>query len=147
MTKTCSEDTVPIRELAVEIPNQVGQLARIAEILAAAGVNMLGLAASSDGRTGWVRLTVDNAQSAEAALQSAGHDVEAQDALGLLLNNSPGTLCRALKTLQENNINIDYIYNCVHSVNGQVLTIIGVQQPTKAGEILTKAGFQVADSV
>ena len=138
---------MPIRELAVEIPNQAGQLARITEVVAKAGVNLLGLAASSDGRVGWVRLTVDNSVAAETALQSAGYEVEAQDALGLLLDNTPGNLYRALCILQDNKISIDYIYNCVQGKDGRVLTIVGVHQPTKAGEILEQSGFHVADSI
>ncbi len=136
---------MPIRELCVEIPNQAGQLVRLTQVVADAGVNLLGLAASSDGRTGWVRLTVDQAAAAEQALQTAGYEVEAQDALGVLLDNQPGSLHQVLSVLYENKFSIDYIYSCVHGQQGLVLTVIGVHQPTKAGEILEKAGFQVAN--
>jgi hypothetical protein len=134
---------VPFRELCVEIPNQAGQLARLTEVLAAAGVNLLGLAASSDGRNGWVRLAVDHHQLAEDALHNAGYEVEAQDALGVLLPNQPGELHKVLKTLFDNSLSIDYIYNCSHQDAGRLLTIIGVTSPRKAGGILRAVGIDV----
>ncbi len=137
---------MPIRELSVEIPNQAGQLARITAAIASAKVNLLGLAASSDGRVGWVRIMVDNPAAAEEALLSAGYEVEAQDALGVLVGNQPGTLHQVLSLLQDNKVSIDYIYNCVQVQDGLVMTVIGVHQPAKAGDILAAAGIQVANS-
>lgn len=134
-----------VPELSVQIRNTPGQLVQITTILAEAGVDIFGLTASSAGRTGWVRLVVDQTKVAEEALEDCGISAEVGEALAILLDHESGSLDRALRILADEGISVDYIYTCVERRNNRVLVIVGVQSPSKAEKLLKKLDVEIAD--
>ena len=132
-------------ELSIQIKNQPGQLVQITTILAEAGVNVRGITASSAGKTGWVRLVVDNAKLAEEALEECGISVDAGEALAVLMEDEPGSLDRVLRIIADERVNLDYVYTCGTHMNRKGLAILGVQSPGKVEKLLAKRGIPVPD--
>lgn len=134
-----------VPELSIQIKNTPGQLVQITSIVAEAGVNIRGITASSAGKTGWVRLVVDQSKLAEEALEECGIPVDSGEALAILMTDEPGTLDHALRVLADERINVDYVYTCIEHKGGKSMTILGVQSPGKAEKLLIHHGVQVAD--
>jgi len=133
-----------VTELSIQLKNCPGQLVQITGILAESNVNIKAVAASSAGKSGWVRLVVDNSKAAADALESSGFTVDVAEALAVVLSNAPGALDVALRLLSEEKINIDYIYTSSGDCSDKQLMIMGVQSPARAEKLLTAAGLEVA---
>jgi hypothetical protein len=65
-------------DLSVSLADEPGGLAKVAEALGAAGVNIEGIAGLGGGGTGHVHLLVEDAGGARAALQGAGFTVDGE---------------------------------------------------------------------
>jgi hypothetical protein len=131
-------------ELSVQLKNSPGQIVQITTILAEANINIRAVAASSAGKTGWVRLVVDNSKIAAEALETCGFAVDVAEALAVGLSNAPGALDEALRLLSDAKINVDYIYTSSGDCTEKQLMVIGVQTPGRAEKLLKAAGVEVA---
>jgi hypothetical protein len=134
-----------VPEISVQIKNMPGQLVQISAVLAEADINIRAIAASSSGKSGWVRLVVDNSKLAEEALEDCGYDVEVGEALAVRLYNEPGALDNVLRILADTKINVDYIYTYGTVENDFQIFIIGVQSPGKAEQLLKKQQVEITD--
>lgn len=97
-------------EFSVRLGNRPGQLATLAEQLAAAGLNIEALAAFSFGEQGIVRMMVDDHVTARAVLDRAGLRYEEHTVIETLLPHRPGELARMTRELADSGVNIDAMY-------------------------------------
>ncbi len=134
-----------VPELSVQLKNIPGQLTQVTAILAESNINIRGIAASSTGKIGWVRLVVDNAKVAAEALEDCGFTVDIGEAVAMKLFDEPGTLDNALRILSDARLNVDYIYTCSGKSTRTQLVIFGVQSPSKAEALLRAADVDVVD--
>jgi hypothetical protein len=98
------------------LPNKAGELARLAEILAQAGVNIEGLAISDGIHAGVVKIVVDDPDKARTVLQGAEMPFSEQQVLAVTLPNNPGALAELCAKLAKDGLSIDYVYGstCGH---------------------------------
>jgi hypothetical protein len=134
-----------VPELSVQIKNMPGQLVQVSAILAEANISIRAIAASSSGKTGWVRLVVDNCKLAEEALDDCGYDVEVGEAVAVRLYDEPGSLDNVLRILADAKMNVDYIYTCGGVGNEHQTFILGVQSPGKAEQLLKSRQVEISD--
>lgn len=132
-----------VPELSIQLKNIPGQLVQVTAILAEAGTNIRAIAASSTGKTGWVRIIVDKTKLAAEALEECGFTVDTGESLSLTLADEPGALDATLRILSDEKINVDYVYTCP-GTGGATVVIIGVQTPGKAEKLLVKNGIRLA---
>ncbi len=94
----------------VEMANRPGELARLCEILAARGVNLV-VCGLAYGDRGTVAFIADDEDAARDALRASEIDYVEREALTLRLQNVPGAGAAAFRTLVEANINLE-VSNC-----------------------------------
>jgi hypothetical protein len=87
--------------LHVLAPNQPGVLARIAEALAAAGVNIEDFDVESHDADGIISLTVDQYDVALHLLRDLGYHAVTQDTLLIRLEDKPGALAKIAVRLKD----------------------------------------------
>ena len=83
------------KRIPVDMVNRPGQLATLARELRAAGVNIETLAAFSTGPEAYVKLVVDNDESARIVLRNTGAPVEERRIVSATLHDQPGALAQA----------------------------------------------------
>jgi hypothetical protein len=126
-------------EFVVRLDNRPGSLARLTELLAAAGVNIDALAAWGENGDGVVRLIVDQPEACARVLNDASLGFEERTVLSALLANRPGELARVTRALADAAINIEAIF--VLGVHTDGLEIaIAVDDPEAAEPILPVKG-------
>lgn len=136
-----------VPELSIQIKNLPGQLFKISAILAKAEINVCAVAASSAGKTGWIRLVVDNKKLAREILEENGFVVKVGEALAVVVRDEPGALNEVLRVLNSGDINVDYIYNCSATSPNRHIVIIGVQAPVKAEKLLNVGHIETSNGV
>ncbi len=87
--------------LHVLAPNQPGVLARIAEALAAAGVNIEDFDVESHDAEGIISLSVDKYDEALHVLRDLGYRAITQDTLLIRLDDKPGALAKIAVRLKD----------------------------------------------
>lgn len=98
--------------ITVHVADQPGELARLARVLATAGINLGGVCAvSNSGGTAEVNVLVDDLAPALEALEMAGIQITSeQEVLVLDLEDRPGAVAAVAQRLGEAEINIDLAY-------------------------------------
>lgn len=97
-------------EFSIRMANRPGMLARLAEVLADAGVNIEALAAFGFDEEGLVHLVVDNALNARRAIREAGLAATEREVLTTTLDNQPGSLAAMARQLANSGVNIEALY-------------------------------------
>lgn len=99
------------KDLVVIPDDRPGQLARLGEVLGAAGINIEGISAFTGQGKGIVHLLVDRADDALEVLAAAGIEVRAARRVVVApLPDEPGHLGAACRVLAEAGVNIEQAY-------------------------------------
>lgn len=118
-------------EIVVPLDNKPGSLAKVAEALGAAGVNVQG-ACYATGAKGAARFIADDADRAQAALKKARIKVRsAKEVLEATLADVPGALGALARKLAKARVNIEAFY-IVGSGPGGLRCAIAVDKLDKA---------------
>jgi hypothetical protein len=126
-------------EFVVRLDNRPGSLARLTELLAAAGVNIDALAAWGQNGDGVVRLIVDEPEACVRVLDEAGLAFEQRTVLMALLVDQPGELARLTRALAEAEINIEAVFLLGSHTDGLEVAI-AVDDPEAAMPLLPVKG-------
>jgi hypothetical protein len=98
-------------DLTIELQDRPGELARAAEALGNAGVNIDGGCATTGGGSGQVHLLVEDPAAARQALEGAGVTVSGErEAFVVDAPNRPGELGRTARRLADAGVNIEAYY-------------------------------------
>ncbi|MBI2773274.1 MAG: ACT domain-containing protein [Chloroflexi bacterium] len=120
-----------LKELRVTLEDRPGSLAKMADALGKAGVNIEAVSGLG-GASPDVRILVEDTAKARTALTGAGMTVSGErDMTFVDLDDKPGSLAAATRKLGDQNINIDAIY-VVGAAGGKKQLAIGSADATKA---------------
>jgi hypothetical protein len=124
----------------IELENQVGELARVTEAIAAKDINITGFSGSTCGDSGRILMLTDDDMSTRTALQGIGCSFSEQEIVEVTLQNVPGTLAKAARRLAEAGVNIDAAVPTGMDENGAVVVGFVTNDPAKTRSILSSAG-------
>ena len=121
-----------LKELRVSMENKPGALAKLADALAKASVNIEAISAATSGGSGDIRVLVEDAAAARKALEGAGIKVAGErEMLFVDLEDRPGSLAATAKKLADQQVNIDAIY-VVGAAGGKKQVAVGTADVAKA---------------
>lgn len=121
-----------LKELRVSMENKPGALAKLADALAKASVNIEAISAATSGGSGDIRILVEDAAAARKALEGAGIKVAGEREMLIVdLEDRPGSLAATAKKLADQQVNIDAIY-VVGAAGGKKQVAVGTADVAKA---------------
>lgn len=124
------------KQLALFLDNRPGTLARLAEALAEAKINIYAISTSDTVDHSVVRLVVSDYRRALHVFEEHGSLVIEDDVLVVESSNKPGELARIAERLAEAKINIEYCYSATPPDSRKGLMVMRVSNPTKALKLL-----------
>ncbi len=125
-----------LKELRVTMADQPGSLAKLAEALGKAGVNIEAISAETSGGTGDLRVLVADAAAARRALEAAGVAVAGEREMAFVdLEDRPGSLATTARKLAAQGVNVDSIY-VVGGSGGKKQLAIGTADAARARNAL-----------
>ena len=128
------------KQLAIFLDNRPGMLARVADALAEAKINIYAIATSDTVDHSVIRLVVSDFRKAMHVFEAHGTLVVEDDVLMVEGSNRPGELARIAHTLAKAKVNIEYCYSATPAQVNTGLMILRVSDPAKALRVLnTKA--------
>jgi hypothetical protein len=124
----------------VELRNMPGELARVAEAIAAKGVNITSVGGTACDDGGRVALMTSDAPLTRSALAEAGRPYTEMEATDTALRQEPGTLAKACRRLADEKINIEAIVP-MGMQGTEVHVAFLTDEPARAREVLSAAGM------
>ena len=132
-----------MKQLTVFVENKQGALVSITEALSAENINIRALSIAETEEFGILRLIVNDVPAAEKVLTEAGYLIKMTDVVGVKIGDEPGKLSSALKVLDQNNINMEYLYAFMLRTERHAYVVIRVEDNHAAETALENAGFHL----
>ena len=124
------------KQLAVFLDNRPGMLARVADALAEAKINIFAISTSDTVDHTVIRLVVDDYRRALHVFEEHGTLVVEDDVLMLEGSNRPGEMANISRKLAAAKVNIEYCYSATPPSAKKGLMILRVSNPAKALKVL-----------
>lgn len=132
-----------IKQLTVFVENRQGTIATITDLISAHNINIRALSIAETEDFGILRLIVNDEKTAEKILAEHGYLIKITDVVGVKISDEPGKLSEALKVLDENKINMEYLYAFMARTEKHAYVVIRVEDNGAAESALLNAGFKI----
>ena len=132
-----------IKQLSVFVENKQGSMVSITDILSKQNINIRALSVAETQDFGMLRLIVNDTAAAEKILTDEGYLIKVNDVVGVKIGDTPGKLSAALSVLNENKINMDYLYAFMSRTEKHAYVVIRVEDNAAAEKALEDAGYHI----
>lgn len=129
------------KQLTVFIENRSGRLSEVLNVLKENDVNILSLSLADTTEFGLLRLIVNNAAKGKEKLSENGFSSLLSDVSIIKIPHEVGSLQGLLKNIDENGVNIEYMYGLSIDSN-EAYVVLKASDGNKVDEILTANGIK-----
>ena len=124
------------KQLAIFLDNRPGMLARVADALAEAKINIYAITTSDTVDHSVIRMVVSDSRRALHLFEEHGTLVVEDDVLMIDGSNKPGQLAQIAHKLADAKVNIEYCYSATPAEAKKGLLIMRVSNAAKALKVL-----------
>ncbi|MFA5073023.1 MAG: ACT domain-containing protein [Nitrospirota bacterium] len=135
-----------IKQISVFIGNKKGRLAEVTAVLEQANIDIRALSLAETADFGMLRMIVNDPRTCLQILRENAFAVQETEVIAVEVEDKPGGLHAILKIMDENNINIEYIYAMIEKRKNAAAIIFRVEDNRKAISVLEKHGIGLIDS-
>lgn len=129
------------KQLTVFIENRSGRLSEVLSVLGQNDVNILSLSLADTTEFGLLRLIVDKPTIGKEKLTEHGFSSLLSDVSIIKIPHKAGSLQELLKMIDENGINIEYMYG-LSIESEKAYIVLKASNLTLVDKLLTEAGVQ-----
>ena len=126
-----------LSQVSIFAENKKGRLQNITSLLQKENINIWGSITNDSAEYGIIRMVVSNPEHAEKVLAEAGYLCRLTEVLGV------GALNRLLISLEESNINVDYLYLSFNRDSGKPVMVLHTDDVREVSICLTSKGYKV----
>jgi hypothetical protein len=137
---------VTVEQLSIFLENKSGGLADVLDVLARQGVNLRALSLADAADIGILRVIVDDAEKAYAALREAGLVARRTKVIAIEVPDRPGGLATTLAALRPSGLNVEYMYAFPTKRGEAAIVVLRFEAPEKAIPLLLAAGVRVLEA-
>src|SRR5512137_2282894 len=134
-----------VEQISIFIENKSGRLAEVSSILGDAGVNIRALSLADTSDFGILRLIVNDREKAMTALKGKGFTVSKTEVVAVEVPDQPGGLASILQVLDNELINVEYMYAFVERCGANAVIIFRFDETEKAISTLQAKGFNMLE--
>ena len=135
-----------LKQISVFLPNQVGTLFKLTQILMDNDINMRAISVAETADFGILRVLVDQNKTEESVkvLKAENYLSLITEVIAVDVPDKPGALHDITRILAEERVNIEYLYSTL--VKEKAIIVIRVDDIDKAVNILKKKGVKLIES-
>lgn len=124
----------------------MGSLAKPLDVLTVADVNIRAMCMADTSEFGILRLVVDDPEKGKKALEQNNFLVKMTEIIGVEMNDTPGGLTSVLKTIRDNNIDLEYLYAFTHDKADKAILLLHADDIDKLIEVLQNNNITIVPS-
>ena len=128
------------KQLTVFIENRTGRLSEVLDVLGENGVNILSMSLADTTEFGLLRLIVDDVDMGKNKLTENGFSSLISDVSVIKIPHKAGSLQKLLKTIDENGVNIEYMYGLSIETD-EAYVVLKASDTGKIDKILNENGI------
>jgi hypothetical protein len=134
-----------VEQISIFIENKSGRLAEVTAILGNAGVNIRALSLADTSDFGILRLIVNDRDKAMAVLKEREFTVSRTEVVAVEVPDKPGGLASILQSLDNEKINVEYMYAFVERCGDNAVIIFRFDETEKAIATLSAKGLNILE--
>jgi len=134
-----------VNQISVFLENRSGRIKEFSGVLSKAGVKIIAMNIADTSDYGILRLITDNNELATKMLKENGFNIASTDLIGIEIDNSNGILQDVLQILDEEEININYLYTYIKSDTGSTVILFKVDEVEQTLKKLKERNVNLAN--
>ena len=141
-----------LKQLSLFLENKPGNVRKACRMLADSGVNIETMALADTEQFGILRILVKNWEHAKEVFEKNGVVVRVSEVVALAVGHRPGGLADILDTLDDADLNIEYMYGFFQHIGHEkqgadsAIIVFRFDNPDAAVETLQKCNIKVIGS-
>jgi len=132
-----------ITQISIFLENKSGRLCEVAELLGKNNINIRALTIADAKDFGVLRIVVDKPREAVDLLKKHKMVATLTEIVVIEVGDQPGGLAGVLRLLEDNHINVEYMYGFVEKFSDKALMVFRFDNPDEAIKLLQKNKFKV----
>ena len=116
-------NNMKVKQLSIFLQNKKGSLYDALETLSENNINIRALSLADTSDFGILRVVVDNPQKGEKVLEE-NYLVKTTEIIAIEMTDSPGGLSFILKTIKENNLDLEYLHAFTHDKKDKAILLL-----------------------
>ena len=130
-------------QLSIFLENKEGRLFNTLDIIEELNINIRALSIADTSEFGILRLIVSDPLMVKEKLEEKNFIVKITKVLAVAITDEPGGLNKVLKILDENNINLEYLYAFVEQKTYDAIVILRLEDMGEGLQILKEGDLTV----
>ena len=130
-----------VKQISVFLENKKGRLAEVTTTLSKEKINIRALSLADTADFGVLRLIVDSPDRAVTVLKARGFVAQVTEVIAVEVEDRPGGLAHILEVLDQDNVNVEYLYAYVEKKRDNAIVICRIDDRERAMQILEKHGI------
>lgn len=135
-----------IDQLSTFLENKEGRILSTLDVIENLGINIRALSLADTSEFGILRLIVTDPYKVKETLEEKGFIVKITKVFAVSITDEPGGLNTILRLLDENNINLEYLYAFVEQKTYAAIVILKLEDMPKAYDILVEGNANIINS-
>jgi len=136
-----------VTQLSAFVSNKPGHLQKVLKVLADENINIITLTIAETVDFGILRMIVNDAEKGYKALKDKNITAQVTDVLALEINDTPGSLYKALDVFAKMNLNIEYMYAFSEKRQGKAVMIFRFEDIEAAVAALKENGYNIINKI
>jgi hypothetical protein len=135
-----------ITQISIFLENRKGRLFDVCALLGKNKINIRALNIAETEEFGILRIVVDKPADAVKVLKENNFVAHLTDIVAVEVADQPGGLADILKILNDNDVNVEYMYGFVERSAEKALLVFRFDDPDKAINVLTQNKIKIIGS-
>ena len=136
-----------VQQISIFLENRAGRLKDVCALLGQNSINIRALTVAETETFGVLRIVVDDTDKAMEALKTGSYTANITQVVVVEIDDQPGGLAKVLDVLDENSINIEYLYAFVEKKVDKAMVVFRFEAPEKAIETLKANDINIATDI
>ncbi len=132
-----------ITQISVFLENKKGRLYDVCHLLGKNNINIKALTIAESDDFGILRMVVNDPDAALKALKDSDIVAKQTEIIAVEVDDRPGGLAGILKVLEDNGINVEYMYGFVEKQSDKALMVFRFDNIDEAIKVLMKNNVKV----
>ncbi len=132
-----------VKQLSIFLENRKGRMKNALDVLEKGGVNIRALSIADTSDFGILRLIVPDPEGTKKLLEENNFIVKVGEVIAVRMEDDPGSLGRILGILDDNDINLEYLYAFVEEKENRAIVLLHPENIDEGIEALKSGGAEV----
>lgn len=132
-----------VKQLSIFLENRKGRMKNALDVLEKGGVNIRALSIADTSDFGILRLIVPDPEGTKKLLEDNNFIVKIGEVIAVRMEDDPGSLGKILGILDENNINLEYLYAFVEEKENRAIVLLHPENIDDGIKALQDGGAEV----